>query len=401
MEKLPPLKILMAAGEVSGDMYGGALIRALRDQFPNRPLDVCGMGGNAMQAEGAQLLHHTDTLGAMGIVDVLVKLRYFKRVMNEMVSLAETWKPDVLITLDYYSFNIALAERVKALGTKTVHYISPKVWVWRKGRIHRMARAYDLLLCIFPFEPALYTSVGLHSLYVGHPLVEQAAATKAEAALKLPWQGKHKIALLPGSRAGEIRAILPKFLAAARLVERRKKGDCSFIIPVPTPKMRMEVERLLAQLPQPTHLTIVDGNARHVMQQADAALIASGTATLEACLMNCPTVLAYRVSFFTECVARMILSRSSFKFAGLVNIIAGKAVMPELLQRDFTVYNTAAKLLAYLRDTPARRAILNEYALVRERLGAPGATPRAAKAIATLLKNVSPMAKDGETHEIV
>lgn len=386
MAEAQPLKILMAAGEVSGDMYGGALIRALREQFPGRELDVRGMGGDAMRAEGAQLLHHTDALGAMGIFEVVSKLRYFKQVMQDMVQLATEWKPDVLITLDYYSFNIALAEKVKALGVKTVHYISPKVWVWRKSRIHRIAKAYDLLLCIFPFEPALYEPVGLPARYVGHPLVEQAASTWAEEMPELPWKGKERIALLPGSRAGEIRAILPTFLKAARRLEITKHGECSFIIPVPTPKMRLEVERILAKERLPQHLEVVDGNARHVMRQAKAAMIASGTATLEACLMDCPAVLAYRVSWLTECVARLVLPKDSFKFAGLVNIIAGKGVMTELLQRDFNIYNTAAEVLGYLRDTPQRRALLEAYAQVREALGKPGATTRAAAAIAEVLR---------------
>lgn len=376
---------MIAAGEVSGDMYGGALIRALREQFPERALDIRGMGGNAMEAEGVKLLHHTDTLGAMGIFEVLAKLRYFKQVMKDMVELAETWRPDVLITLDYYSFNIALAEKVKALGVKTVHYISPKVWVWRSGRINRMAKAYDLLLCIFPFEPKLYEPVGLKAYYVGHPLVEQAEATKAEPAPRLPWYGTDQIALLPGSRMGEIRSILPTFLKAVRRIEMVKHGDCSFIIPVPTPKLRLEVERLLLKHPCPRHLSVIDGNARHVMRQAKAAMIASGTATLEACLMNCPAVLAYRVSFLTEMVARLVLPKASFRFAGLVNIIAEKSVMPELLQRNFNVFNTASHLLPYLRNTPARQEILEAYAEVQKALGAPGATERAAKAIAELL----------------
>lgn len=385
MAALPPLKVLMAAGEVSGDMYGGALIQALRKQFPEREIEVRGMGGDAMKAEGAQLLHHTDTLGAMGIFEVLGKLRYFKQVMQDMVDLATSWQPDVLITLDYYSFNIALAEKVKALGIRTVHYISPKVWVWRSGRIHRMAKAYDLLLCIFPFEPALYEPVGLPAVYVGHPLVEQAAATKAEAEPDLPWTGEHRIALLPGSRAGEIRSILPTFLRAARRIERVKHDHCSFIIPVPTPKMRAEVERILAKEPLPRHLTVIDGNARHVMRQARAAMIASGTATLEACLMNCPAVLAYRVSFLTELVARLVLPKASFRFAGLVNIIAGKGVMTELLQRDFNIYNAASETLSLLRNTAARKNLLAAYAEVQAQLGEPGATDRAAKAIADCL----------------
>lgn len=385
MNTTEPLKVMIAAGEVSGDMYGGALIRALREQFPNRALDVRGMGGDAMAAEGAKILHHTDALGAMGLGEVLAKLRYFKQVMKDMVNLAATWKPDVLITLDYYSFNIALAEKVKALGVRTVHYISPKVWVWRSGRIYRMAKAYDLLLCIFPFEPALYEPAGLRAIYVGHPLVEQAATTRAEADPKLPWDTGERIALLPGSRSAEIRSILPTFLKAACEIEAAQNGNCSFIIPVPTPKMRIEVERVLLKHACPRHLAVIDGNARHVMRQAKAAMIASGTATLEACLMNCPTVLAYHMNIITELMARILLR--SFRFAGLVNIIAGKGVMTELLQRDFTAHNTAKHLLPYLSDTPERQAILDAYADVRAQLGEPGATERTAKAIADLLLN--------------
>lgn len=182
-----PLRVLMAAGEVSGDMYGGALIRALRVRFPGRAIEVRGMGGDAMRAEGADLLYHTDALGAMGIVEVLGRLRFFRKALDDMTALAREWRPDLLVTLDYYSFNIALAERVKALGVRTAHYISPKVWVWRRGRIRRVARAYDLLLCIFPFEPALYAPVGLRAVYVGHPLVEQAAATRG-----VPFCGGHR-----------------------------------------------------------------------------------------------------------------------------------------------------------------------------------------------------------------
>ena len=380
-----PLKIMICAGEVSGDMYGGALIRALRAQYPGRDIEIRGMGGDAMHAEGAQLLYHTDALGAMGIFEVLRKIRFFKQVLNDMVRLAEAWQPDVLITLDYYSFNIALAERVHALGIRTVQYISPKVWVWRRNRIYRIAKAFDLLLCIFPFEPALFEPVGLKATYVGHPLVGKAEETRAETPPVFPWYGRDHIALLPGSRAGEIRSILPTFLRAARRIEEVKHGDCSFIIPAPTPKMRAEVERILKREPCPNHLTVVDGQARHVMLQARAAMIASGTATLEACLMDCPAVLAYRVSLPTELIARIITWGARFRFAGLVNIIAERLVMPELLQRDFSIYNTAAGVLGYLRNTPERRELLSAYAEVRARLGDSAATTRAAAAIAELV----------------
>lgn len=381
-----PLKILMVAGEVSGDMYGGALIRALRAQFPDRQLEIRGMGGDAMRAEGADLLYHTDALGAMGIIEVLAKLRFFKKVLADMTALAESWRPDLLITLDYYSFNITLAERVRPFVGHAVHYISPKVWVWRRGRIARMAKAFDLLLCIFPFEPTIYEPVGLRAEYVGHPLVEQAAQTRSEPTPLLPWYGSSRIAMLPGSRIGEIRAILPTFLKAARRLESTKRGDCSFVLPVPTPKLRKEVEKILRGSACPRHLAVVDGQARHVLLQAQAAMIASGTATLEACLMDCPAVLAYRVSLPTEIIARLVTRHALWRFAGLVNIIAGRLVMPELLQRDFSAFNTAQHVLAYLRNTSARRHLLSAYQEVRTKLGEPGATQRAAQAIARLLE---------------
>lgn len=386
MEKRPILKVMMVAGEVSGDMYAGELIRSLREQFPDREIEVRGLGGDAMRSAGATLLYHTDALGAMGIFEVLKKIKFFKDVLNEMVQLAADWKPDLLITLDYYSFNIALAERVKALGIRTVHYISPKVWVWRKNRINRMAKAFDLLLCIFPFEPDIYKPVGLRAIYVGHPLVEQAAKTYAEERPELPWYGHTRIAVLPGSRAGEIRSILPTFLRAARRIEKVKHGDCSFIIPTPTPRMREEVERIVRNVPGPMHLTVIDGNARHVMLQANAAMIASGTATLEACLMNCPAILAYHVSLPTEILARLITLRATFRFAGLVNIIAGRLVMPELLQRKFNVYSVASWILTYLRHTPSRKALLGAYQEVRDKLGEPGATYRSAQVIAEFIR---------------
>lgn len=381
---MEPLKIMLCAGEVSGDMYGAALIAGLRKRFPGRELDVRGMGGDAMAAAGAALLYHTDALGAMGITEVIRKLGFFRKVMRDMAALAERWRPDVLVTVDYYSFNVALAERVKALGIRTVQYVSPKIWVWRRSRIYRMAKAFDRVLCIFPFEPELYEPAGLPAEYVGHPLTEQAEATRAEPPPALPWGEGTRIALLPGSRAGEILSILPTFLDAACRIERTRRAPCTFMIPTPTKRMRALVEEVLAREAKPASLTVVDGQARHVMAQAQAALIASGTATLEACLMGCPAVLAYRVSVVTELLARLIV-RGGLRFAGLVNIVLGRPAMTELLQRRFTVHNTASALLPYLRDTPQRRRLLADYADCRGRLG-DGATARAAESVARLLE---------------
>ena len=385
MKNDTPLKVMLCAGEVSGDMYGAALMEALRARYRGRQIEFFGMGGDAMRAAGADIRYHTDDLGAMGLVEVLKKIGFFKRVLADMVKLASERKPDVLVTIDYYSFNVKLAEQVKARvpGIKTVQYVSPKVWAWRRNRVHRIAAAYDRMLCIFPFEPAIYQAVGLNADYVGHPLVGRAEATRRETSPALPWYGKHHIAILPGSRAGEIRRILPTFLHAAHRIERVKHENCSFIIPVPTARMRAEVERIVAAAgKKPMHLSIVDGQARHVLMQSRAAMIASGTATLEACLMDCPAVLAYRMHPLTAAVAWLLLHRNKGLFAGLVNIIAGREVMPELLQRDFTYFTTASLVLGFLRDTPDRQALMKAYAGVRAQLGGGEASEAAAAAIA-------------------
>lgn len=378
-----PLKILILAGEVSGDMHGAALMKALREST-DRPIIFRGMGGNEMQAEGAQLLYHTDQMAAMGIGEVFRQIRFFKRVLHEMIQTGLEWQPDVVLTIDYAGFNRRVAQALHDQGLKTVQYISPKVWAWNAKRIYAIAKAFDLLLCIFPFEPACYAPTTLKTIFVGHPLVARAEETRREPPPVLPWEGTYRIGLLPGSRRAEIRRILPTLLKAAVRIEREKKGDCSFIIPAVTPTMRREVETVLTAASQkPARLHIIDGQARHVMNQAHAALIASGTATLEASLMLCPTVLTYRVTFSTYLFAKVMIK--TLRFVGLTNIIADREVMPELLQYGFTPERAAAALLPLLDDTPQRRKMLADMAEVNAALGDAHASQRAAKAVIDLI----------------
>jgi len=293
-----PLKIFIAAGEVSGDMHAAHLMGAMRRTF-DRPLEFRGIGGDAMRAEGAELFYHTDQLAALGLWEVVRQLRFFKRVMNRLHAEIAAWQPDLVLTVDYPGFNIRLARWAHDQGCTTAHYISPKVWAWKKNRIHAIARAYDLLLCIFPFEPACYALTPLKALFVGNPLVAQTEQTAAEPPPTLPWAGEPRIGLLPGSRTAEIERILPVMLDAAVLLEKRRPG-CSFVLPTPTRRMRELAERVIAAAPvRPSSLAVIDGQARHVMRQAQAAIIASGTATLESTLMDCPTVLVYRTSLAT------------------------------------------------------------------------------------------------------
>ena len=377
-----PLRILICAGEVSGDMHAAALMRALRERLPG--VTFRGFGGDAMRAEGAELLYHTDRIAIIGITPVLKNLPFllgmFRRMKREILG----WKPDLVLTVDYPGMNLKLAKFAHAHGFKTVHYICPQVWAWHQSRIPKIARILDLLLCIFPFEPALFQGTPLKARFTGHPLVDRARETRAAPPATLPWQGQHRIALLPGSRASEITHILPRLLKAAALLEKRLGGDCSFIIPAPTQKMRALDEMVASVTPdKPQHLFFVDGQARQVMLQAHAAAVASGTATLEACLMRCPTVLVYIASRITYLIARWVIK--GVKHLGLANIIAGKEVMPELLQDAFTPERLADQLGVWLTDEAARKQVTAELDATNALLGAGDASGRAADAIADLL----------------
>ncbi len=376
-----PLRILLCAGEVSGDMHAAALMRALRARL-RQPLMFRGFGGDAMRAEGAELLYHTDRVALMGITPVLMNLPFLLGMMRRLRREILEWKPDLVLTVDYPGMNLRLAAFARAHGFKAAHYICPQVWAWHRGRIPKVARILDLLLCVFPFEPELFASTPLKAVFVGHPLVERAAETRAAPRAALPWQeAAHRVALLPGSRSGEITRILPRLLAAAARLERDLGGGCAFVIPAPTAAMRALGERVAAETAErPQRLAFVDGQARQVLLQAHAAAVASGTATLEACLMRCPTVLVYAASPLTALVARLLVK--GVRHLGLANIIAGREVMPELLQRDFTPERVAGQLRRYLTDSAARQAALADLDETLARLGAGGASDRAAEEIA-------------------
>ncbi|MBP5319609.1 MAG: lipid-A-disaccharide synthase [Kiritimatiellae bacterium] len=379
-----PLKILICAGEPSGDLHAAALMASLRNALP-RPIHFRGFGGDRMRAAGAELLYHTDQTALIGITPVLLNLPFLLGMMRRLKREILTWKPDLVLTVDYPGMNLRLAAFAHRNGFLNVHYICPQVWAWHRGRIPKIARMMDQLLCIFPFEPELFRATGLDVRFTGHPLVDRAAETRAETPLPLPWSGRHKVALLPGSRASEITRILPRLLKAARLLQDQLDGACSFIIPAASPKIRRLAERVIAESPEkPDRLAFVDGQARQVLAQADAAAVTSGTATLEACLMRCPTVLVYAASLVTYCAARLLVK--GVTHLGLANIIAGRTVMPELLQQAFTPERLAEQLRLYLTDPAIRAQTLADLNATNAKLGAGGATDRAAAAIGELME---------------
>jgi len=374
-----PLRILICAGEVSGDMHAAALMRALRERIAG-PIEFRGFGGDLMRAEGADILYHTDRIAIVGVTPVIRELPFLLGMRRRMTREILEWKPDLVLTVDYPGMNLRLAKFAHSHGFKTVHYICPQVWAWHRGRIPKIARMLDLLLCIFPFEPALFKDTPLKAVFTGHPLVDRATETRAETPAALPWQGRYRVALLPGSRSGEITRILPRLLEAAAQLEQRLGGDCSFVIPAPTPKMRALGEAVAAAAPvRPQRLSFVDGQARQVMLQAQTAAVASGTATLESSLMRCPTVLVYTASAVTYRIAKLVIK--GVKHLGLANIIAGKDVMPELLQDAFTPERLADLLHRYLTDPAARDRAIADLDATNALLGPGNASGRAADAI--------------------
>ena len=375
-----PLRIYLVAGEASGDVHAAHLVRAIRALSP-RPMVFRGIGGAALREAGQEQLMDCDSIAVVGIFEVLKRLRFFARLLRRTTDDMRDWKPDALLTVDYPGFNLRLAANAKKLGIRTIHYICPQVWVWHRSRIWKIAETIDTLITIFPFEPACFEPTKLRPVFAGHPLVDRAAETFAAPPAPLPWvSGSRRVALLPGSRPGEISSLLPTILAAAARLEAGLGQPVSFLIPASSARIRKMVEAVIARAGEkPSRLAVVDGGAREVLRQAEAAAVASGTATLEASLMLCPTILVYRGSLVTYLLARLVLRKVGC--LGIANLITGKRVMPELLQYDFTPEKLSAALAAYLTDADARAKALAGLREANAALGDGNAAERAARVV--------------------
>lgn len=375
MNTSPPKRILILAGETSGDMYGAAIVREMRLKSSIQ-LEFYGIGGDKMKAEGVELFAHVSQTAVLGFWEVMKHYGFLSGLIKTLTGLLDTRRPDLLLTIDYPGMNLRIAEQAHQRGIKTFHYICPQVWAWHKNRIPKIARILDRLVTLFPFEPALFEKHDLHVTFEGHPLADQVAETLAEPDIDLPWDQGRRIALFPGSRRNELHRILPDELAAASLLEK-KIGPCSFIIPAPNAETRAMIEDMLPTLKAiPSQLAIVDGQSRHVLKQAEAALIKSGTSTLEGTLMRCPFTIVYRISFISSLIMRCVLTGISH--IGLVNILARKMVCREFVQHQFKPEAVAQELEKLLTDADYRANMLEEFRTINEQIGKPGATRRVA-----------------------
>jgi lipid-A-disaccharide synthase len=375
--------LLVVAGEISGDQHAADVVRQVLAARPD--LRVWGIGGDELASAGVSLRQHTRDMAVMGIAEVLRRIGFFRRVLNELDEEARRIRPDAALLVDYPGFNLRAAARLKAQGVRVVYYVCPQVWAWRRSRIGRIAEIVDRLLVIFPFEAELFKDTRLRPDFVGHPLVEKVQAVRDAPNADLPWPGSRRIALLPGSRTQEIRRILPT-LAAAALGMRKRFPDAGFLLASPTEALAAEERTMLRDLGVPDGwIPVVTGQTLQILKQARAAWVASGTATIETCLMRCPMVVVYRTSAMTAWVARRVLR---IPHIGMVNLMAGREICPELLQEAALPDRLVSALAPLVEDTPERARMLEDLEQTATRLGKGGAAEHAATILLEELSRV-------------
>ena len=325
------LHIAMVAGESSGDLLGSRVIRSLRALFPGRELHIEGVGGEAMQAEGFTSLYPMERLAVMGLLEPLGRLPELLRIRRALYTRWSTSPPALFLGIDAPDFNLALARRLRKGGLATAQLVSPTVWAWRQGRIHTVARSVDSLLCLFPFEPPLYDQVALSTSFVGHPLVSELSNVPTRETVRRELgidPDVPVLALLPGSRASEVAQLGRCLIDAGRLLQSRDPRR-QLLMPAANQERLAQCRDLLREAGAESDVRLLEGRSRDAMIAADVVILASGTATLEAMLLQRPMVIAYRVARSSWA----LMSRLAVTpFVGLPNILAGAPVVPELLQ---------------------------------------------------------------------
>lgn len=374
----------LIAGELSGDILGAALIRALKMRYPGARFT--GVAGPRMLAEDCEAVESIEALSVMGIAEVLPAIPRLFRLRAALIKRYVADKPDVVIGIDAPDFNLGLEKRLRARGLKTVHVVSPSVWAWREGRVHGIRQSVDLMLCLFPFEAAFYARHGVRAAYIGHPLADQLddAVSPASGRQVLGLSEAPTLAVLPGSRGGEVGKLAEPFAQAVALLAKEIPG-LQVVTPVAKASLRPMIQAAIRQHAPQVAWTLLTAQSRQAMQAADAVLLASGTATLECLLLGRPMVVGYRVAAFTNFLLRK-LGWLKIDSVSLPNLLCGRKVVPECLQDDCTAPVLAEQLRPLLGSAGARRAQTDAFAAVRLELKRE-AGALAANAIADLLGN--------------
>lgn len=368
-------KVFISAGEASGDLHAAALTRAILQQDPSA--QVFGMGGEALAAAGGEVVFNYKEYSVMGFVEVLKALPRLLGLKKAFRRLMEERRPDVFVTVDYPDFNMRVAKEAKALGIPVFSYIPPSAWAWRRGRAKMVAGLCTKVACIYPFAAQVYQEAGANVEFVGNPLVDivQPEMSPQEAEVFLGKRPGHPVVLLlPGSRVKEITGVLPVMLQALPLI-KKQQPDVDFVLQKAPSIDRDLLDSLLARSPEP--VKVVEGHNYDVMTASDAALATSGTVTLEAALCGLPSVICYRASALSIFLARHLVY---VKYIGLPNILAGKEILPELIQENMTPERMASAVLAFLEPEGAR-SVRRELQQAVAKLGKPGAVDRTAALI--------------------
>ena len=368
-------RVYVVAGELSGDAHGAGLLRSLMEMVAD--LEIRGAGGPEMaEIAGGGLRDWVEDAAVMGVWEVLKRYGWFKQRFAEMLADLKKFQPEVLLLIDYPGFNLRFAEAVKreCLQTRIIYYISPKVWAWNKRRIPVMARVLDEVLCLFPFEPPIFQSAGLKSTFVGNPLVDELEAERLPGVRR----DERLVGLFPGSREREIARLFPMMVETAKRL-MASGGDLKFEVPAASAQLAAQIRGLLAEAGAGEWIAVTSGGSHSLMQRAGCAVIASGTATLEAAYYGLPYCLVYRTAPLTYLLARILVK---IEHIGLVNILAGEGVVEELIQARAEPVAVARSLQEFL-DSPAKREALQaRLAETSAKLGGKGAHEHAARAVA-------------------
>jgi len=367
-------KILIVAGEASGDLHGSRVAEALQRLDPK--VQVWAMGGDHLRRAGAKVLIDSSRLAVVGITEVLGRIRGLFQAYRKLRGIIQKKEVTLVILIDFPDFNLRLARVAKETGVPVLYYISPQVWAWRSGRVLKMARWVEKMAVIFPFEVPIYQQAGLEAEFVGHPLLDILDNSSDKCSgdvLKEKWGGDPLITLLPGSREREVKSLLPEMLRAAEIISGQKQG-AKFILAVAPTLKREEVEKWVKS-PLPS-LLLVEGKTYEAIMAADLVIVASGTATLETAILGKPMVIAYQVSPLSYWVGRFMIK---VPWIGLVNIVAGKSLVPELIQGEVRGERIAAEAMRILEDEAYRAEMVAGLKEVQAKLGTPGAAERVAR----------------------
>lgn len=351
-------QIVIVAGELSGDAHAARVLRSLKQIHPG--LQAWGYGGDHLAEEGMDVREHIRDLSVMGIWEVLKRYGYFKKIFASLLTEIRSRKPDLILLVDYPGFNLRLAAALQTEGMPVVQYICPQVWAWKKNRIPKMNQVLDALICIFPFEPEVFAGYQLPVHYCGHPMV----AETAEVVSDEEWDAGRRLALVPGSRLQEIQRIfIPMLETAARL--KREIPDLQIRVSAANADCESGIRELMVTRPDLPEIHITRGRMRELVKGAEAALVTSGTATLETALLGTPMLIVYKTSALTYAIGKRVVK---VPYIGMVNLVAQREVCPEFIQDAARPEEMAEALKSLFEDSPLRQRMLEGLKEVRERL---------------------------------